>query len=98
MVVGSLAPDIGVLARRQIEAFDCAERLEDLERPEDRRPTDAEIARARCLEQAGRREVAVLVRDQFREDRRGPVDRYPALSRAVTSGVGSPMIARAYHI
>ena len=47
MVVDRLAADVGVLAGRQIDALDDAELLEDLERPEDRRPTDAEVARPR---------------------------------------------------
>ena len=44
MMVGGLAADIGVLARRQIEPLDGSELLEDLEGPEDRRPPDAEPA------------------------------------------------------
>ena len=45
MVMGRLAPDVGVLAGRQVEALDGAQVLEDLERPEDRRPADAQAAR-----------------------------------------------------
>ena len=43
VVVGRLAADVGVLAARQVDALDRAEIREDLERPEDRRPADAEV-------------------------------------------------------
>ena len=98
MVVGALAADIGVLARGQIETFDCAESLEDLERSEDRRPTDAKMLATRCLEQAGRGEVPVLIGDQPGEGPAGSGQPIAGVPRAVTSGVGSPMICGAYHM
>ena len=65
VVVGRLAADIGMLAGWQVEPLDGAELLEDLERPEDRRPADAELAGPRGLgDELGGGEVAVLVGDQ----------------------------------
>ena len=67
MVVDRLAADVGVLAGGQIDALDDAELLEDLERPEDRRPTDPEVARPRLGHDARSREVPVLVGDKAGE-------------------------------
>ena len=67
MVVDRLAADIGVLAGGQIDALDDAELLEDLERPEDRRPSDPEVARPRLGHDARRGEVPVPICDEAGE-------------------------------
>ena len=45
VVVGRLAADVGVLAGREVETFDGADLLEELERAEDGGAPDAEAAR-----------------------------------------------------
>ena len=67
VVVDRLAANVGVLARRQVESFDGAQLLEDLERPEDRRATDAEMPGAGLGDELGRGEVAVVVGDECGE-------------------------------
>ena len=82
VVVGRLAADIGVLPGRQVQPLDGAEILEDLQGSKDRRPADAEPSHSRCLDEAGGREVALLVCDQcsqrpsrFRQTVAGLVER-----------------------
>ena len=67
MMVRRLAADVGMLAGRQVQPFDGAELGEDLERPEDRRPPDAETPGSRRDDQLGGREMAVLIGDECRE-------------------------------
>ena len=80
VVVGRLAGDVGVLAGGQVEALDEAELEQHVERPEDRRPADAQVAGRGRLDQVGRREVARLVGDE-----RG--DRPPRLGHAVLAAL-----------
>ena len=67
VVVGRFAAHVGVLTGRQVQALHGAKILEDLERPEDRGATHAEVLVARRVHQVGRREVAVLLGDQRRQ-------------------------------
>ena len=80
MVMGRLAADVGVLARGEVKALDGAQVLEDLERPIDRRSTDRPTLAARRLDEAGRREMAVLVGD---EPGQRPARRGQSVARAV---------------
>ena len=64
VVVRPLADDIGMLTRRQVEPFDRAERLEDLERAEDGGSTDAKTLRAGLGDEIGSGEVPVAAGDQ----------------------------------
>ena len=59
VVVCRLARDVGVLARRQVEALDGAQIDQDVECPEDRRPADPEPPSARIRDEVGRGEMTV---------------------------------------
>ena len=65
VVVGRRAADIRVLAARQVEPFDDAQLGEDLERAEDRRPSDPEATAPSLAHEIGRREMADLVGDEL---------------------------------
>ena len=67
VVMDGIAADVGMLARRQVQALDGAEPLEDLERPEDRRSSDPESARPGLGDEIGGGEVAGLIGDERRE-------------------------------
>jgi hypothetical protein len=66
-MVRRLAADVCMFARREVEALDGAEPLEDFEGSEHRRPSDTEVTTARGVDQLGGREVADLVRDESRQ-------------------------------
>ena len=65
MVVSRLAGHVGVLAGRQVEPFDQPELLEQVERPEDRRPSDPQPAGARVGDEIGGGEVAAALGDEL---------------------------------
>jgi hypothetical protein len=73
VVVGGRARDVRVLAGREIEALDNVKLRQEIERPEERRPTDPESPAARGRLELGRGEVAVVFGDEIgdREARRG---------------------------
>ena len=64
VVMRRLAADIGVLAGREVETFDGADVLQELERAEDGGPPDGGAALLGRGDQLGGREVAVLLGDQ----------------------------------
>ena len=64
VVVGRLAADVGMLAGREVEAFDGADLLEELERAEDGGAPDGGTALLGRGDQLGGGEVAVLLGDQ----------------------------------
>ncbi len=64
MVMRGLAADVGVLAVRQVEPFDCAEPFQEVEGPEDGGPPDGGPGCLRGRHQLGGREMAVLLGDQ----------------------------------
>ena len=68
VVVGRLAGDVGVLARRQVEALHGAEFLEQVERAEDRRPADPEPSAPGVGDEVCRGERPRTRRDEFRDD------------------------------
>ena len=59
------APDVGVLAGRQVEALDDPELGQDLEGAEDRRAADPEAAVPGLTHQVGRGEMPGPVRDEL---------------------------------
>ena len=65
VVMDRVARDIGVLAGRQVQAFDDAELLEQVERAEDRRPADPESPRPRSRDEVGGREVPRSFSDEL---------------------------------
>ncbi len=65
VVMDRLAGDVGVLAGRQVEALDGVQIGQDVERPEDRRPADAEASGSGVGDQIGRGEVPGSRRDQL---------------------------------
>lgn len=67
VVVGRSAPDVRVLARRQVDALEQLQLGQEVERPEERRAADAEPARPRDRGKVGRGEMAVLALDQLGE-------------------------------
>ena len=64
VVVDGLAGYVGMLTGRQVEALDRVEIGQDVERPEDRRATDAEPPLAGVRHEVGRREMPVARGDQ----------------------------------
>ena len=64
VVVDRVAGDVGVVAARQVDALHEAQRREQVERPEDRRPADVQPAPPGVLDQLGRGEVPVSCGDQ----------------------------------
>ena len=64
VVMRGLAADVGVFAVRQVETFDGADPLEELERAEDGGPPDGGTGCLRGGDQLGGREMAVLLGDQ----------------------------------
>ncbi len=77
VVVGRLARDVGVLPRRQVEALEQTELLEEVERPEDGRAADAEPPLPYLVDEVRRSEVALALRDQL-------ADHTPSVRQAVT--------------
>jgi len=65
VVMDGLAGDVGVLAGRQVEAFDGMEVDQDVEGAEDRRSTDAEAPRAHVRDEVGRCEMPLARGDQL---------------------------------
>lgn len=65
VVVDGFARDVGVLARRQVEPLDDAKVLEQIERPEDRGPSDPEAPGPSVGDQVGGGEVPGPVGDQL---------------------------------
>ena len=65
MVVNGLAADIGVPTGREVDPLDDTEGGEQVQRPEDRRPTDPKVALAGVLDELGGGEVAVMAGDQL---------------------------------
>lgn len=66
VVMGRLAGDVGMPAGGQLEPLDEAEFGEQVEGPEDRRPSDPEPLRARLGDELGGREMTRLRGDQRR--------------------------------
>ncbi len=65
VMVGGLAGDVGVIARRQVDPFDGPHDLEDLERSEDRRPPDLEVPGGCIVHQVRSGEVPRAGRDEI---------------------------------
>lgn len=83
VMVRWLAAHIGVLTTGQVEPLHRAQVLEHLQRPEDRRATDAKLARTGVPDELGSREVAVLVGDEGRD---GPARLSQAIAGYVEGG------------
>ena len=64
VMVLRVARDIGVLAGRQVQSFDRLDLDQEVERPEDRRPSEAEAAATRLDDEIRGREVPVLLGDE----------------------------------
>src|SRR5512143_1765405 len=67
VVMRRRAADVGVLAIRQVEAFDRADLYEHVKGPEDRCPADAQSAPVGAGDEVRGREMAVLVGDESGE-------------------------------
>ena len=67
VVAHRLARDVGVLPGREVDALDDTDVGQDVERPEDGRPADAQVASFRRIHEVGGDEVALAVGDQLRE-------------------------------
>ena len=65
--MGAGAGNVGVLAGREVQPLDDPELGQQFERPEERRPADAEAAVTNEALEIGRREVTRLLRDQIRD-------------------------------
>lgn len=64
MMVGRLACDVRVIARRQVDPLDRPDAFEGLERPEDRRPSDRRPAPHPIVNEIGGREMALAAGDE----------------------------------
>ena len=82
MVMGRLAADVGVLAVRQVQAFDGAQLFEQLEGPEDGGPPDAGLRSCAAVTSSAAVKWPSWSAISAASDRRGSVSRYPARSRA----------------
>lgn len=67
VVVGSLAEDVRVFARREIQPLEPTERREDFEGAKDRGPPNAKVSRVSVHDQVARGEVAITIRDERRQ-------------------------------
>ena len=80
VVMDRLAGDVRVLAGRQVDALDGMQLGQDVERPEDRRPADAEPVGPGVGDEIGGGEVPVPVGDERR-------DRPPRAGQAIAGVV-----------
>ena len=80
MVMSRRAWDVRMLAGRQIETFHDPELGQEIQRPEERGPTDAESSTPRGGFELGRGEVAAVLGDQVRDGTARP-------GQAITAGV-----------
>jgi hypothetical protein len=68
VVMSGLADDVGVPAVGQVNPFDESELLEELESPEDGRPSDPESCALRLSDEIIRREMAVALGNHLGHD------------------------------
>ncbi len=88
MVMSRRAWDIRMLTRREVEPFHDPELGHEIERTEERGPTDAEPSTPRdCLELC-RREVAVMLDDQIRDGAARPGQAKAAGVERLDDGIG----------
>lgn len=83
VVVARLAGHVGVLAGRQVDAFDEVEVGQHLQGPEDGRAPDGEATLTGRIDEIRRREVTGAIGDQLRD--RAPWLRHPVIT-AVQGG------------
>ena len=77
VVAGRLAGHVGVLAGRQVQALQDAQLREQVQRPEDRGPADAQAARPGVIDEVRRGEVALAGHDQLRHGTAWPGQAVP---------------------
>ena len=67
VVMDGFARHVGVFATRKVQALDRSKVGQDIERPEDRGPSDPEPARMRRIDEVGRGEMAFPTDDEVHD-------------------------------
>ena len=94
VVMDGFACHVGVLATRQVQPLDRSKVGQDIERPEDRGPSDAEPARARRIDEVGRGEMAFPTDDEVHDRASGGRGSIPGTTQRRVDGGRRPVHGR----